>query len=291
MEQRWNSECLRCITTKHIGAFPKDAPEEKKMEYQRRLLGLILASAPDEGAPVVTDYILKLKEEMFGIVDDYTEIKRKFNALMLDQEQWIREDIFASGDPLYRAVQYVMTGNYIDFGIMSDVNSETLMKLLSGAENQPVDADAYQAMCQDFASVKKLVLLTDNCGEIVLDKLLLEAIKHRFPQISFTTIVRGLPAMNDATMEDALQVGLDKEGPVIGNGSSMPGTHLPVISEEARSIIENADAVISKGQGNFETLRGCGMNIYYIFLCKCELFTARFNKKLYEGMLIRESDL
>ena len=289
--QRWNSECLRCITTKYIADYPADAPENLRLEYQHRLLNLILACAPDEGGAVVTDYIIRLRKEMFGVFDDYTQIKQTFNAIMMEQEDWIRKDIASSPEPVYRALQYVMTGNYIDFGVMPDVNSKKLLELLKESHSQQVDRESYEALLAELATAKTLVLLTDNCGEIVLDKLLLEAIKAYFPHLTVTSIVRGAQALNDATMEDALQVGLDTIGRVIGSGSSIPGTHLPAISEESRNLIETADIVISKGQGNFETLRGCGLNIYYLFMCKCELFTTRFNKKQFEGMLISERDV
>ena len=79
--------------------------------------------------------------------------------------------------------------------------------------------------------------------------------------------------------------------PVIGNGTAIPGTYLPAVLPEVRDQIKTADLIISKGQGNFESLHECGLNIYYLFLCKCELFTRRFGMKQYEGVFIREKDV
>ena len=93
-------------------------------------------------------------------------------------------------------------------------------------------------------------------------------IKNINPDIKITAVVRGEPVLNDATVSDANEIGLDEVAEVTGNGDSVGGTCLERISEEARGILKNADMIISKGQGNFETLNRCGMNVYYIFMCK-----------------------
>ena len=133
--------------------------------------------------------------------------------------------------------------------------------------------------------------LTDNCGEIVMDKLLIEEIQKLNQKAEVTVIVRGLPVLNDVTMEDAIQVGLTEMVNVIGNGSEIAGTYLEDISEEAKNVIDDADVILAKGQGNFETLRMCGKNIYYIFMCKCEMFAKRFQVPRYYGMLINDKNL
>ena len=142
-------------------------------------------------------------------------------------------------------------------------------------------------MRQDVCNAKKIVYLLDNCGEIVIDKLILEVIKSMNPQAEIMAIVRGEEAMNDATMEDAVQVGLNELVNVIGNGSDILGTCLKYISEEARTVIEEADVVLSKGQGNFETLQGYDKNIYYIFLCKCEMIAEMFGVEKFSPMLVK----
>lgn len=288
MTARWNSECIKCMAHKFLGDYPESASETERMEYMRRIFSILSSAKPEEGAPVVTDYILSLQKEMFGYSFDFTEIKRSFNRLMLEQEAGISADIESSSNPIKRAVQYVMTGNYIDFGALDNVDSDKLFELLSGARNQEIDEKVFQELYMDLEHAKTLTYLTDNCGEVVLDKLLIRAIQTQFPNIQVNIIVRGMPVLNDATMEDAVQTGLTDIARVTGNGTGIAGTFLPRISEEASRLIHNADLLISKGQGNFETLRGCGLNIYYIFLCKCRLFTKRFNKKQYEGILTNE---
>ena len=288
MKTRWNSYCTQCLLKKHLTNYPDTATEEERLTYIRRLFSILTDIAPGESSPVVVNRILTLQKEMFDQFVDYTDIKKHFNQLMLEQEDWIYTDISSAADPIRRAVQYVMKGNYIDFGVLSDVNSEKLMELLSQAKDQAIDEQIFEELMQDLTSAKNMVLLTDNCGEIVLDKLLVRTIMSQFPDLQIHVIVRGGHALNDATMEDACQVGLPDLVEVIGNGTCLQGTYLPDISKEARDLLEQADVILSKGQGNFESLQYCGLNIYYLFLCKCDLFTKRFHTHLYDGILTND---
>lgn len=288
MKTRWNSYCTQCLLKKHLTNYPDTATEEERLTYIRRLFSILTDIAPGESSPVIVNRILTLQKEMFDQFVDYTDIKKHFNQLMLEQEDWIYADISSATDPIRRALQYVMKGNYIDFGVLSDVNSEKLMELLSQAKDQTIDEQIFEELMQDLTSAKNMVLLTDNCGEIVLDKLLIRTIMSQFPDLQIHVIVRGGHALNDATMEDACQVGLPDLVKVIGNGTCLQGTYLPDISKEARDLLEQADVVLSKGQGNFESLQYCGLNIYYLFLCKCDLFTKRFHTHLYNGILTND---
>lgn len=288
MKTRWNSYCTQCLLKKHLTNYPDTATEEERLTYIRRLFSILTDIAPGESSPVIVNRILTLQKEMFDQFVDYTDIKKHFNQLMLEQEDWIYADISSATDPIRRALQYVMKGNYIDFGVLSDVNSEKLMELLSQAKDQAIDDQIFEELIQDLTSAKNMVLLTDNCGEIVLDKLLVRTIMSQFPDLQIHVIVRGGHALNDATMEDACQVGLPDLVKVIGNGTCLQGTYLPDISKEARDLLEQADVILSKGQGNFESLQYCGLNIYYLFLCKCDLFTKRFHTHLYDGILTND---
>ena len=129
MTTRWNSECIKCMANKFLGDYPETASETERMEYMRRIFTILSSAKPEEGAPVVTDYILNLQKEMFGYSFDFTEIKQSFNRLMLEQEAKISADIKSSDNPIKRAIQYVMTGNYIDFGALDNVDSDKLFEL------------------------------------------------------------------------------------------------------------------------------------------------------------------
>lgn len=287
---RLRSECIQCLIKSNLNKCPEGTPEEIKREYMQRFLK-ILAEAPKEhSAPVVTVAINALQKELLGIGErEYAPIKEHFNEVMLGYEAEVWEKINQAEDRLKLAMQYAMVGNYIDFGAMEHVDENYLSELLHSAQDKVMSEVQYQNLREDMLSGKKMVYLTDNCGEVVMDKLLIKIIKEMYPHLEIVLMVRGGDVLNDATMEDAMQVGLTEVVKVIGNGNSIAGTCLEELSEEALAEIEQADVILAKGQANYETMRGCGKNIYHLFLCKCAMFANTFGVPRMTGMLINET--
>ena len=286
-----SAECMHCLVKRQAENIKKYPDEEKKAAYLGKVLGIIANHAAEEPAPVLLSHIGRLHEAYFGKPFSFDELKKGYNAMMLEKETEIRGKIGQAADPLAVALRFAQIGNFIDFGAMDSVDDAKLMEFLEQAETLPLSEDTYQSFTEDLKTAKKLVYMTDNCGEVVLDKLLLETIKQTVPHLEMTIIVRGEPVLNDATMEDALQVGLETCGKVIPNGTNIAGTYLPWVSAEAKDALEEADLLISKGQGNFESLHGCGLNIYYLFLCKCQWFMERFGLPQYSGVFLNEKDV
>ncbi len=291
-------DCVSCLIKKQIDRYPASASREQVLTYMRRL-GEMMAALPDRtGGPAIMEAITDIRREVFGetaaqVEADYPAIKRHFNSLMMETvaTQGIFDTIMTSPDPLRAALGYAMTGNFIDFGAMDSVDEEKLLALLSESpERVAPDLPSYIALQADLSEARRLAFLTDNCGEIVMDKLLVETLRRLYPDLEITVMVRGGQVLNDATMEDAIQVGFDRLPgvTVLGNGDRLAGTDLTRISPEAYAAITEADLIIAKGQGNYETLQGCGLNIYYAFLCKCTFFANRFGVPVYTGMLVRE---
>ena len=134
------------------------------------------------------------------------------------------------------------------------------------------------------------LFVCDNCGEIVLDRLMLEQLKKRFPWLSVKALVRGGEVLNDATAEDAVYAGLDQVAQIVSNGEAVAGTIYEMMPEEAKKALDEADVILAKGQGNYESLSGQGRHVFYEFLCKCDLFTSRFHVPKLTGMFIEEKE-
>lgn len=286
---RLDPQCVRCLLDKHLMATPAHADMETRLVYMQRVLALLAQAPVDAGAPVLVHALNALKREMFGIEKSYEQVKQHFNRLMLSREEELYARVLASDDPLRAAIQYAMIGNYIDFGAMENVEESALEKLLAEPERFALQEDMYAWLQRELSTAKRLAYLTDNCGEIVLDKLLIRVLQALYPRAEITVIVRGAPVLNDATMEDALQVGMTQLCAVIDNGNGIAGTHFPALGEKARQTLDHADVILSKGQANYETMRGCALNVFYIFLCKCELFASRFGVEKFTGMLVHDS--
>ncbi len=285
---RLRSDCMNCLVKK-AADVPKTATELEKITYMQKVFG-ILANAPlTMSSPEVAGQISRLQAESFGVQDPYAELKSHFNQLVLDCSDSLRAKIAKANDPLLAAIQYALVGNYIDFGALDHVEEGELMRQFSAAQDIALDPEQYRRLLADLEKAKNLLYITDNCGEIAADKLVMEVLRARYPELCITVLVRGEPVLNDATMEDARQVGLDHLARVIGNGSNVAGTSLEALSEEARAAMDGADLILSKGQGNFETLRKCGKNIYYLFLCKCDMFARQFGVDKFTAILMHDS--
>ena len=280
--------CMLCLVQRQEENIRHLGDENLKSDYMREVLRIIAASPEDVTAPVVVAEINRLHQDYFGAAYSFDQLKEEYDELMLKEEPWIHSVITTSEDPLLTAIKFARAGNYIDFGAMGSIQTDKLRSLLDTAKEEELSLTEYNSFRNDLLSAERLVYLTDNCGEIVLDKLLITILKELYPSLDVTVIVRGKPVLNDATLEDAIIVGLTSVTRVIGNGTQIAGTQLNAVSEEAGKIIEAADIIISKGQGNFETLHGCGKNVYYMFLCKCDWFVNRFGLERYSGVFINE---
>lgn len=287
--QRLRSECIRCILDKHLTAFPEDAQEEQKVIYMQNLLHIVANAPLNSSAPVLMEEVEDLQKQMFGRENRFEEVKKHFNQVMLGYEADVRAQIQAADDPLLRAVQFALAGNYIDFGAMQHVDENKLQKLLE--RRIPVDERQYRRFKRDVLGAGKLLYITDNCGEIVMDKLLIQAVKNLNPELLVQVMVRGGTVLNDATRTDAVQTGLDQAAEVLDNGMRVAGTCIEKLRGEALKAVEGADVIIAKGQGNFETMRMCGKNAYYLFLCKCQMFADAFGVPRLTGVLISDDSL
>lgn len=284
-----NSKCMACQIRKQEAKIRHFNDEDRKKQYMEAIRQRFEHPKDDDCVPSISTELKKFYCSFWGVpMEDFTRINKEYDQLMLDLEAELRSTIRYSEDPLKAALIYARTGNYIDFAALPEVSKETALSLIKSENKDDLDEQEYRQFCQDMKKAENVVYITDNCGEIVLDKIAIQILKKIFPNIRITALVRGLPAGNDATMEDAEFCGLTDVVPVLGNGNDVGGTWLHGISNHARELLYNADVIIAKGQGNYETLHGCGLNIYYLFLCKCDWFQQLFHAKLLQGMFINE---
>ena len=286
--RRFHPECVDCLLNKALAVAQLVEEDGLRLEYIQKLKQILENAEDWESAPLVLAKINRLQKELLNYEADFEREKDYFNRLMMSKEAFIEEQIHSSADPLHTALNFALLGNYIDFGAMDKVDTDELDRLLHGAVDLEYNDGEYANLVKDLSTAKRLVYLTDNCGEIVADKLFIKEILRQFPSVKAEVIVKGHPVLNDATLKDAEQIGLGGVVPFSHNGSRIVGTCLDDISAEATEKINSADVIISKGQANFETLIDSGKNIYFIFMCKCMVFAGRFGVDRFSGMLLNE---
>ena len=283
-----NTQCYVCYLQRNVELARSLGDEETANAFAKEIMALYLSAPEGVSAPWFGPAVNKLLKKYYHIDDDrFRKEKEESNRFVMERMEQIRSLAQAAPDPVYAALQYAILGNYIDFAALrGEVSFDTLEDMLQKSRELPLDEAVYQQFLGDLETGKNLLYLTDNAGEIGFDRILAEELKNRFPHLNITFCVRGGPAQNDATREDAAAVGIPF--PVIDNGTTIAGTQLDLLGVEARQAMDSADVILSKGQGNAETLLGCGYNICYAFLIKCPRFVQLFGKEKLTPMLIRE---
>lgn len=279
---RINESCAACL-------YDKQLHRTDDAVYLAEVRRLIDTRRETDTAPYLVYLFDRAYEERFGKRASYREIKKQYNDLALSMEGAVREKIEVSNEPLETALLCARIGNYIDFGAMNHVDEQTFLRLFENAKAGEPDTAVMKSLFRQCESAESFLLVADNCGEIVLDKLFLTELRRRFPKLDISVMVRGGEVLNDATMEDAEYVGLTQTARVISSGSAAAGTIYSMLSAEARQALDSADVILAKGQGNYESLSHQGRHIFYSFLCKCELFTERFSVPPLTGMLVEEA--
>jgi uncharacterized protein with ATP-grasp and redox domains len=206
-----------------------------------------------EAPPAMGQQIHRLIREALDEPDPYDTIKRRFNEHGRKLRDQLRQRVHEAVDPFRAAVRLAIAGNRIDFGPRGDVTEQEISALTEVAFSQVLKGEP-DRLRNTIDEAEQILFLADNAGEIALDMLLLE----QMPTDKVTVAVRGTPVLNDATLADAEAVGLTELVEVIDNGSDAPGTLLTDCSATFCAQFDQADLIISKGQGNYESLAGQG---------------------------------
>ena len=217
--------------------------------------------------------------------DPFKKVKSDYNGIALKSYPRLSKFAARSRDPLLAAARLAIAGNIIDFGIFNSVDIEATVER---ALRDRIGRDDYKAFKLAVKKADGILYLADNAGEIVFDRILIETLQAMGKKV--TLAVKGSPILNDATMEDAAQAGLLEICKIIDNGSDCVGTILPMTSARFRRAYRSAGMVISKGQGNFETLAGekeKGKRIFFLFQSKCDVVSRELGLPL-KSMLLME---
>ena len=283
-----NSLCVECRLRKDLDTARQLGDDNTATEFARAHLELFLQMGKEENSSYFGAKIDELFHKFYDLeADRFKAEKDASNAFVLERLPMLREKTEKAADPVYAALQLAVLGNYIDFSALrGEVDFSVLDGMLDKARELELDKAVYAQFLADCQAGKNLLYVTDNAGEIGFDRVMAEVLQKKFPHLNITFCVRGGPVSNDATREDAQAVGIT--WPVIDNGCAIGGTCIEHISQEAKDALEHADVVLSKGMGNTESMYGCGYNIYYAFLIKCDRFIQYFGKPKMTPMFIRD---
>lgn len=276
--------CFPCIARGALDAACLATADEKiQLSVLKTVLAELAILDPACPPPLMARFIQRTVAQMTGLDDPYAPLKAKYNTLALDLYPWlqglkdktrpekkgqggaeqarsgqVRDNRFETG------VRLAVAGNIIDFGTASTVGKEKVMATISHALDTDVNG-SIEDLRESVDKADRILWLADNAGEIVFDRLLLEEMDRS----KVTYVVRGGPVQNDATLADAREAGLDRMVRLMDSGAAIPGTLLDHCSDAFVRAYDRADLIISKGQGNFETLAHDDSRIFFLFKVKC----------------------
>jgi damage-control phosphatase, subfamily I len=268
MNTAW--ECIPCFVRQAAEAIAMSTDDAALRESVLRGVTTEVAEADWNVMPVTIAQALqrRIRRET-GRDDPYRALKERMNRMALELLPGLAKAASARSDPGEAAVRLAIAGNLLDAGSKNRVEPEDLARHLEAIWDRPLAGDP-DDLFRAAREARCILYLADNAGEIVFDRLLVEAL----PAEKMVLAVRGRPVLNDATRDDAEIAGLPAILPVIDNGSDAPGTVLEQCSEEFLYWYNRADLIVAKGQGNYETLAEADKPIFFLFTVKCPVIAA-----------------
>lgn len=256
-------DCLPCILRQALEASRMaTAHPDLQGQIMTKTIELMGNYKAYKNSPAICRAIHGIVKEHTGASDPYREIKDRDIRIAHRLLPKIKEYVNNKQDRLYRALKASATGNSLDAAIAAKLDIE------SGIESElarPFAVCDIGELSRKLETAKNILIIGDNAGETVFDCVLAEELSG----LDITYAVRSAPIINDATIEDAFSSGLDIHAAVVATGCEAPGMILDECDESFLDLFYHADIVISKGQGNYETLSDCDRDIFFLLKAKC----------------------
>jgi damage-control phosphatase, subfamily I len=269
-------DCVPCFLSQALRAARAATDDEVLIKRVLADVGRMLADLPLESTPPESGRAIYRKvSEITGIRDPFKKLKEESTREALSLYPSLKKRVAASPDRLEAAIRIAIAGNVIDFG---PNRAYDLEEEVDAALNAKAAIWDYPALKETLARARAVLYIGDNAGECVFDRVLIEELKQ-----PVTFVVRDVPVINDATYDDALQAGVHETAAIISSGTDAPGTLLKTCSSEFLAIYDQAECIISKGQGNYEALSGERDPIFFLLKTKCRVIA--------ENIGVRDGDI
>lgn len=260
-------DCLPCICRQVLESARMATDDEKLIREIMNKYAKIIPEIDDNTmAPIVAGKMQEFIKTKTGVSDPYKEFK---NRNLQEVERFlpiVKKEINRADDSIFASLIMSAMGNSIDAGVSLNVDIETNIEM--ALENGFAYSD-YDQFENELLNAKELLIIADNVGEALFDRILLEELNTY--EIEIVYAVREVPVLNDISEKEAIMLGLDKYAKVIKSGSKAPGMVMEEASDVFMNAYEKADIIISKGQGNLEGLSEVNKDIYFLLKAKCDL--------------------
>ena len=264
-------DCIPCFIKQSLEAARMATDDEKihqrvLKEVMKHMLTVSFNNSPPELSRNVHEIIRKITKSK----DPYKKVKEESNRNAKKLYPYLKKLVDEAEDSLLMAIKLAIVGNVVDFGTSNRFNLEDM---IDSVVKKEFFTSAYPEFKKELNHAKNIFYLADNSGEIFFDKLLIEELVKRGKNVTY--VVKANPIINDVLVEDAKFAEIDKIATVIegdaGQDKSGPGMILDYVSKEFLYKLKSADIVISKGQGNYESLSEINRKVFFLLMVKCPL--------------------
>lgn len=263
-------DCVPCIirqiiNTLGISGCSDEIGRKVTLELIKKLENIDYSRTPAANSDIA--YIVF--RDITGIKDPYYELKRRYNRLALEIYPELEKAVESAEDRLYMALKVAVIGNVIDLGINTEEASAIdFNKIIEDLSKIYFSVNVYDEFKESLKDSTNILYLADNAGEIVFDKILIKELVRLNKKVVLS--VKSNPIINDATMEDAVEVNFNGLARVIETGNGCIGINMDRSSATFLEEFKKADLIIGKGHGNFETLNNNRANIFFLLKAKCD---------------------
>ena len=277
-------DCIPCMMEQALQTGRIATSDESKIKELLDVVGDRIKDLPLENTPPETaTFIYQKIKEITGVNDPYKKIKEQNIQQVIKLYPYLKDIVTNSNDPLLTAIRLAIAGNVIDYGANRHFHLEDEIEKALKQDFAALDYDQFRT---DLEKARFVMYLGDNAGESVFDKLLIETMGK-----PVTYVVREEPIINDVTMEDAVNSGIGEVAEIISSGIHTPAIILKLCNENFIKKFNEADLVISKGQGNFEGLSEVKRPVYFLLKAKCRLIARELNVKMNDNIMMRNYQL
>lgn len=257
-------DCIPCMMEQALQTGRIATKDESKIKELLDAVGNRIKDIPMENTPPETaTFIYQKIKEITGINDPYKKIKEQNIQQVIELYPYLKKLVNNSDDPLLTAIRLAIAGNVIDYGANRNFHLENEIEKTLEQDFAILDYDKFK---EELNKARTVLYLGDNAGESVFDKLLIETLGK-----PATYAVREEPIINDVTMEDAINSGINEVAEIISSGAYTPAIILELCNKDFITKFNEADLIISKGQGNYEGLSDVDRPVFFLLKAKCKL--------------------
>lgn len=279
---RSRPDCVLCAARQALtSGRMASASEELQVAMLYRAMKALVSCSLELSPAELASRAIRAAIDLLDIEDPFRDIKACYNRIALELVERYRGMVEGATDPLTVALKLAVAGNVVDFGVGKKFDLEQTVEQVL---NLNFAVDYTHSFQEDLKQAETVLFVADNAGEIAFDKLLLEQMGSREIYVA----VKSGPILNDATLQDAHQVGLNRVAQLITTGSNSLGINLQECSEEFKRLLWSVDLVLGKGHANFETMDQLDREVYLLLMAKCPVVAEELGVKVGDTVLVKK---